>query len=239
MLTVALITIAAVAIALAGVDRLLALIAVRQVARRLTTLLQATSAPAVRIAGVPFLTQLLSGAYRRVDVTVAAFRAGGMDIRGLTARLSQVRAPLRLLLAGGPMGGRGLPADRRLGGRGLPADRRLAGGGLVAGEVSAIATIPLAAISERLPPGLVLRRQGTEFAISGFVMLMPVSGTLAVKADRQQICVVPKMLGVPSLVGFVMTLTGLPPQLAIDKLRVTDAGLEITMRGENVDLGPG
>jgi hypothetical protein len=227
VLTVALITIAAVAVALAGVDRLLALIAVRQVARRLTTLLQATSAPAVRIAGVPFLTQLLSGTYRRVDVTVAAFRAGGIDIRGLTARLSQVRAPLRLMLAGGPMGGRGLPADR------------LAGGGLVAGEVSAIATIPLAAISERLPPGLVLRRQGTKFAISGFVMLMPVSGTLAIRADRQQIWVVPKMLGVPSLVGFVMTLTGLPPQLAIDKLRVTGAGLEITMRGENVVLGPG
>ena len=82
MLTVALITIAAVAAALPGVDRLLAFIAVRQVARRLTTLLQATSAPAVRIAGVPFLTQLLSGAYRRVDVTVAAFRAGGIDIRG-------------------------------------------------------------------------------------------------------------------------------------------------------------
>ena len=228
MLTVALITIAAVAAALAGVDRLLALIAVRQVARRLTTLLQATSAPAVRIAGVPFLTQLLSGAYRRVDVTVAAFRAGGIDIRGLTARLSQVRAPLRLLLAGGLMTGRGLPAGRGLAVRGL-----------VAGEVSAIATIPLAAISERLPPGLVLRRQGTEFAISGFVMLMPVSGTLAIRANRQQICVVPKMLGVPSLVGFVMTLTGLPPQLAIDKLRVTDAGLEITMCGENVDLGPG
>ena len=68
---------------------------------------------------------------------------------------------------------------------------------------------------------------------------MPVSGTLAVRADRQRISVIPKVLGVPSLVGFVIALPGLPPRLTIDTLDVTDAGLEITMRGENIDLGPG
>ncbi|HUZ52921.1 MAG TPA: DUF2993 domain-containing protein [Streptosporangiaceae bacterium] len=212
MLSVAVLTSAGVAVALAGVDRLLALVAVRRVARHLTTLLSATSAPVVRIAGAPFLTQLLSGVYRQVDVTVAAFRAGGMEFRGLTARLSRVRAPLRLLLAGR---------------------------GLVAGEVSAMATIPLSAIGDRLPPGLIVRRQGTELAVSGLVLLMPVSGTLAIRADRQRISVVPKVLGVPSLVGFVIALPGLPARLTIDTLDVTDAGLEITMRGENIDLGPG
>jgi DUF2993 family protein len=212
VLSVALITGAGVAVALAGADRLLALIAVRRVARHLTARLSATSAPVVRFAGAPFLTQLVSGVYRQVDVTLAAFRAGGMEFRGLTAQLSRVRAPLRLLLAGR---------------------------GLVAGHVNAIATIPLSAIGERLPPGLVLRRQGAEIAISGFVLLMPVSGTLAIRADRQRISVIPKVLGVPSLVGFVIALPGLPPQLTIDTLDVTDAGLEITMRGENIDLGPG
>jgi hypothetical protein len=211
VLSVALLAIAGVAVALAGADRLLALIAVRRVARHLTARLGATSAPAVRIAGAPFLTQVLSGVYRQVEVTLAAFRAGGTEFRGLTAYLSLVRAPLRDLLAGrGP----------------------------VAGDVRVTATIPLSAIGGRLPPGLVLRRQGTELAVSGFVLLMPVSGTLTIRADRQRICVVPKVLGVPSLVGFVITLPGLPPRLTIDTLDVTDAGLQITMRGENVDLGP-
>jgi hypothetical protein len=229
VLSVALFTGAGVAVALVGADRLLALIAVRRVARHLTERLGATSAPVVRIAGVPFLTQLLSGVYRQIDLAAGPCQTGGMELLGLTASLSRVRAPLRLLAtARGPAGARGTTA------RG-PAD---GGRGLVAGEVRAVATFPLSAVGDRLPPGLILRRQGTELAVSGFVLLMPVSGTLAIRADRQRICVVPKVLGVPSLVGFVIALPGLPPRLTIDTLDVTDTGLEVTMRGEDVDLGP-
>ena len=214
MLSVALITGAGVAVALVGADRLLALVAVRRVARHLTDRLGATSAPVVRIAGAPFLTQLLSGVYRQIDLAAGPCQTGGMELLGLTASLSRVRAPLRLLTTDG-------------------------GRGVVAGQVRAVATFPLSAVGDRLPPGLILRRQGAELAVSGFVLLMPVSGTLAIRADRQRICVVPKVLGVPSLVGFVIALPGLPSRLTIDTLDVTDAGLEVTMRGEDVDLGPG
>jgi hypothetical protein len=213
-----------VAVALTGADRLLAMIAVRRVSRHLSTRLHATSAPAVRIAGASFLTQALSGVYRQVDVTVTACRAGGLEFLGLTASLSRVRAPLRLLVAS-----RGVVASRAM----------VASRGLVAGQVRAMATIPLSAIGDRLPPGLILRRQGAELAVSGFVLLMPVSGSLAIRADRQRICVLPKVLGVPSLVGFVIALRGLPPGLTIDTVDVTDAGLEITIRGEDIELGPG
>ncbi len=219
MLSVALVTGAGVAVALVGADRLLALIAVRRLARHLTERLGATSAPVVRIARAPFLTQLLSGVYHQIDVTAGACQAGGMELLGLTASLSRVQAPLHLLAAA----------------RGTAA----AGHGLVAGEVRAVATIPLSAVGDRLPPGLILRRQGTELAVSGFVLLMPVSGTLAIRADQQRICVVPKVLGVPSLVGFVIALPGLPPRLTIHRLEVTDTGLEVTIGGEDIDLGPG
>jgi hypothetical protein len=70
------------------------------------------------------------------------------------------------------------------------------------------------------------------------MLLMPVTGTLAISADRQRISVVPKVLGVPSLMAFVIGLPGLPPELTIDSVQVTDAGLEITLRGENVNLTP-
>ncbi len=46
------------------------------------------------------------------------------------------------------------------------------------------------------------------------------------------------MLGVPSLVGFVVALPGLPPELYIQALQVTDTGLEVTVSGDNVNLVP-
>jgi hypothetical protein len=217
VLGVALLSVAAAVVAVAGVDRLLAALAVRQAAWRVGALVGGGpaagpgSAPAVRIVRMPFLTQLAAGVYREVEVSLDALTAGGIEFRAVTARLSQVRAPLRLLLAGR---------------------------GLVAGQVSALATIPFSALTGRLPPGLVVRRRGTELGVSGSVLLMPVTGTLAVGADGQRISVIPKVLGVPSLVAFVIALPGLPPELAIDSLRVTDAGLEITVRGANVNLTP-
>jgi hypothetical protein len=159
--------------------------------------------------GTPFLTQLATGVFREVVVSLDRFIIGGVEFRACTARLRRVRAPLRLLLAGR---------------------------GLVAGQVSALTTIPFSALTSRLPPGLVVRRQGAELRVSGSMLLMPVTGTLAISADRQRISVVPKVLGVPSLMAFVIGLPGLPPELTIDSLQVTDAGVEIMLRGENVNL---
>ncbi len=209
MLGVALISIAAAAVAVTAVDRLLAMTAVRQIARRVSPLTGPALALEVRIAGAVFLPQLVAGVYREVEVTVAACTVAGIEFRTLTARLSGVRAPLRLLVSGR---------------------------GLVAGQVNALATIPFSAIGSRLPPGLVVRRHGAELRVSGWVLLMPVAGSLAIRAGGQRICVIPKVLGVPSLVGFVLALPGLPPELVIDGVRTTDAGLEITVRGENVKL---
>ena len=211
MLAVVLISGAGLAVALAGADRLLAAVVGRGAARRLAAVLGSGSGAEVRITNAPFLTQLAAGVYREIEVTAAAFTAGGIEFGGLSARLSQVRAPVRRLLA-----------------------RR----GLVAGQVTAIMTMPLSVLADRLPRGLELRRQGADLAISGWALLMPVTGTLAVTADGQRISVVPRVLGVPALVGFVVALPGLPPELSIKALQVTDTGLEVTVSGKNVNLVP-
>lgn len=112
-------------------------------------------------------------------------------------------------------------------------------GGVVAGAVTATAAIPLTQIADRLPPGLVLRPHGGELRVSGMVLLVPVSGTLALRPDGQRIAVVPKLLGVPSLLGFVIPLPGLPPGLVIGSLRIGAGGVELTLAGENIPLGPG
>ena len=211
MLAVVLISGTGLAVALAGTDRLLAVVVGRGAGRRLGAVLGSGSGAAVRITSAPFLTQLAAGVYREIEVTAAAFTAGGIEFRGLSARLSRVHAPVRRLLA-----------------------RR----GLVADQVTAIMTIPLSVIADRLPRGLQLRRRGADIAVFGWAPLMPVAGTLAVTADGQRISVVPRVLGVPSLVGFVVALPGLPPELCIEALQVTDTGLEVTVSGDNVSLVP-
>jgi LmeA-like phospholipid-binding len=200
---------AGLAVLAGGTDRLLASAAGREVARRAERMLGAGSAPIVRIMSAPFLTQLVAGVYREVKVSAQTCTIGSLEMHGLTVRLSQVRAPLRRLLAAR---------------------------GLIAGCVTATATIPFSVLTARLPPGLVLRRNGTDIGISGWIRLMPVAGTLAVAADGQRISVVPKVLGVRGLVGFVIALPGLPPELMIHALQVTDAGLEVTVAGDEVVL---
>jgi len=203
--------VAAAAAAVAGLDRLLAAIAVRRIAARVTALTGADRRPVVRFAGAAFVPQLVTGTYSEIEVIVPACSIGGIEFCALFACLSLVRAPLRLLLRGR---------------------------GLVAGQVSARATIPFAAIAGRLPAGLAVRRHGAELRVCGSVLRLPVSGTLAVTADGQRISVVPRVLGVPSMVGFVLALPGLPRELTIDLVRVTDAGLDISMRGDEVKLTP-
>jgi hypothetical protein len=194
-----------------GLDRLLVAVAVRRVAGHVAALTGAGSPAVVRFAGAAFLPQLLRGVYREIEVTLAACTAGGLDLRAVTARLSLVRAPIRLLLRGR---------------------------GLVAGQVSGQATIPFSAIASRLPAGLEVHRHGEQVRVRGTVLRMPVAGRLAVTSDGQRISVVPGVLGVPSLVGFVLTVPGLPRELTIDAVRVTDAGLEISMSGDEVILTP-
>lgn len=211
MLGLVLLVVAAAVAAATGLDRLLATIALKQIARRVSAVTGASCPPVVRFAGRAFLPQLLAGVYREVRVGLAACSAGGIEFRTLTACLAGVRAPLASLLRGR---------------------------GLVVGQLTAQATIPFSTIAGRLPPGLAVSSRGAELRVGGSVPLMPVAGTLAITADGHRISVVPSVLGVPGLVGFVFTLPGLPRELMIDAVRVTDAGLEITLRGDEVKLPP-
>lgn len=197
-------------VAVPVLDRLLALITVRRVAQRIAVTSETMSPPDVRVAGASFLAQLLAGRFREVLVAVPAFAAGGVAFLGLTARLTDVRAPLRELRAGGR---------------------------LVAGRVSATTTIALSELDGRLPLGLTLTRHGGELRITGSVLRVPVSGVLGVTAEPRRICVTPRVLGVPSLLGFVIALPGLPAEMVIDSVRVAPSGLEVRLSGENVALG--
>ena len=214
MLT-AVIAIVAVALALAVSDRVTARLVTRRVARRVAQLVTSAEGagqpPRITVAGVPFLTQFLAGRYRRVDITMAAFAMNGVEFSSLAATLTGVRAPLRPLLAGD---------------------------GLVAGTVAAAVTLPLAVLARRLPAGLTVGAKDGDLRISGTMLLLPVSGRLAVTAEPRRLCFTPLGVGrIPALVGFVLAVPGLPDRLSIEAVRVTAAGLVVSLGGTDVVLG--
>lgn len=200
---------AAVVAAVVAADRGLAALAMRVLARRLAAASPPGAASKVTVARAPFVPQVVVGRYRDVEVRLDSFEAGGLDFADLRARLSGVRAPLRTLLSGD---------------------------GLVVDQVTAAVTLPFRVLADRLPQGLTLRSHGDDLRVVGSILLMPVSGVLAVKAEPRQITLTPKVVGVPALVGFAVSLTDMPPELAVTSVRVTGAGLRVSVQGRDVRL---
>jgi DUF2993 family protein len=78
---------------LALADRLSALAAQHVVAQRIQEDQTLAVRPDVSITGFPFLTQLVSGRYHRVDVTVRDLRRGSLDVARVVAHLYGVGLP--------------------------------------------------------------------------------------------------------------------------------------------------
>lgn len=210
MLTAVLLTAAGIIAALTVVDRVLAIVVVTRVSRRIAAVSKARSVPSVRLSA-PLLTQLIAGVYRDVQISVPAVAIGDIEFIDATAALAQVRAPL---------------------------GRLLAGGGLVAGQVTATATVPFLALGDRLPPGVSVSQHRGELRVTGSVLRVQVSGMLGVRSEPQRIVLTPKVAGIPALVSFVLALPGMPPELTIRSVLVTDRGLEVTVAGYDVWLAP-
>lgn len=169
---------------------------------------RAGAVPDVRIGG-SFLIQLIGGRYREVRLRAAAFTAGGVEFGGLDASLTNVRAPLRGLLAGR---------------------------GLVASEIKATVAIPFSALSQRLPPGFAFRRRGRELAIHGSALMVPVTGTVEISADLRRISVNPRVAGIPSLIGFRIDLPAMPAAVEVTSISVGETALTVTMAGRDVHI---
>jgi hypothetical protein len=203
-----LVAVAVVAAALVGLDRLGARIARRRVAELIGAAWSTAAAPDVRIGG-PFLPQLIAGRYRQVSLSVPGFTAGGFAFGGLHASLIRVQAPMRGLLAGR---------------------------GLVVGEMTATVAIPFSSLSERLPPGFAVRRDGAELAVHGWALAVPVTGTVEISADLRRVLVNPRVAGIPSLVGFRVELPAMPAAVEITSISVADSAVTVAMGGHDVRL---
>lgn len=84
--------------ALVVVDRVADAAAQRDVASRIKASEDLSARPDVDIRGFPFLTQLVSGRYDDVDVTIRGLHAGPLPIDHITARLTGARVPFSAVL---------------------------------------------------------------------------------------------------------------------------------------------
>ncbi len=209
------ISLAVLVVLLVAVDRVAVAVAETKISDRMAASYQLSAKPGVTIQGFPFLTQVIAGDYREVDVSVSRVSVGSIGLTGLHARLDGVHASLAQLLRGGMSA--------------VTADR-----------ASGSAVIPYRELAGWLPHGIRLSRAGRDVRISGSVhvlgMRVPLSGTATPSVTGNGIRVVPHGLtvasgltlpagAVASRVGVVIPLTNLPLHLRVASVAVTGTGL--------------
>ena len=209
-----LITIPVLIALLAVLDRALAAAIAVRIGERVAVANDLRARPSVQVLGFPFLTQLASGDYHEVSVTLGSVTAGGVELAELDARFTGVHASLRKILWPGL-------SD------------------ITAEHASATALVPFTALSQRLPPGLTLSQAGSQLRVISTVLGVPVPGTLALSVSADGITITPRLSGMPALVGFVIPLRALPLRLAVTAVSVTDQGLRVSAAGRNVRLAAG
>ena len=209
------ISLGVLAVLLVAADRVAAAVAESNISDRVAASYQLPARPGVTIQGFPFLTQVLTGDYREVDVSAGRVAVGSIGLTQLHARLDGVHASLAQLLQGGMSA--------------VTADR-----------ASGSAVIPYPELAGWLPHGIRLSRAGQDVRLAGSLHLLgtriPLSGTATPSVTGEGIKVVPhgftvgSGIGLPagavaSRLGVVIPITNLPLHLRIASVAVTGTGL--------------
>ena len=209
---------------LVAADRVGAVVASHEIASQVQTAYNLPSKPSVTVRGFPFLTQVASGDYHEIDVSMPSLSANGVQVNALTARLTGVRAPLSALLGHGSSS-------------------------ITAAQVSGSGTVPFTSVRSRLPRGVQLSQDGGAVRLSGTVsylgVTVPVSADAVLSATGTGIVVTPTRVSVPSgssalssvIAGqfrFVVPVTGLPLHLAVSSVSVVPGGVRVSVSAANV-----
>jgi len=223
------ISLAVVALLLVAADRVAAAVAEGKISDRVAASYQLPAKPQVTIRGFPFLTQVVTGDYREIDLSVGRVSVGSIRLTQLRARLYGVRAPLGRLLRGGTAT-------------------------VTANRAAGSAVIPYSELSGWLPHGLRLSRAGRDVRVAGSVRVLgtrvPLSGTVAPSVTGGGIKVTPRNLTVPGglalpagalagRLGAVIPLTNLPLHLQIASVAVTASALRAGASARDVQFAGG
>lgn len=222
-----------VVIVLAGLlvvaDRVAVVVADRQVAGRVQSAYNLSSKPSVSVQGFPFLTQVASGDYHQINVSIGSLSTDGVQVNGLTAQLSGVRAPLSDLLGHGSSS-------------------------ITATQVTGSGTVPFSSVRSHLPRGVQLSQDGEALRLAGTVsylgVTVPVSADATLAVDGSGIAVTPTRISAASassalssvIAGqfrFVVPVTGLPLHLAVRSVSVVPGGVRVGASATDVAFTSG
>jgi len=222
-----------VVVVLAGLlvvaDRVAVVAADRQVASRVQSAYNLSSKPSVSVQGFPFLTQVASGDYHQIDVSIGSLSTDGVQVNGLTAQLSGVRAPLSDLLGHGSSS-------------------------ITATQVTGSGTVPFSSVRSHLPRGVQLSQDGEALRLAGTVsylgVTVPFSADATLAPDGSGIAVTPTRISVASgssalssvIAGqfrFVVPVTGLPLHLAVRSVSVVPGGVRVGASAADVAFTSG
>ena len=111
-----LIALVILAVLLVVLDRAGLVIAQREIGSRVQSAYRLPARPGVSVRGFPFLTQVASGTYQQINVSIKSASAGGVQLENIDATFTGVHAPLSLVFG---QSGNGVNArrERRLGSR--------------------------------------------------------------------------------------------------------------------------
>ena len=211
-------------------DRISLYIAERQASKTIQAAFSLPQRPGVSIHGFPFLTEVISGQYQQVDVSVGSLMRNNVPVQNLDAQFTAVHAPFRQMLFGGS-GASTVSADQATG----------------------TATVPYSAVNQQLPNGVTVSGNGSDLKMSGTSSFLgrqvPFSATAAVSATGTGIKISPSHItldgqtGVPASALGPLTVTipvsNLPMHLSVNSARPTPTGLQVAVSAQNVQVeGP-
>ncbi len=210
-------------------DRVAVVVADRQIASRVQSAYNLPSKPSVSVTGFPFLTQVASGDYHQIDVSIGSLSTDGVQVNGLTAQLNGVRAPFRDLFGHGSAS-------------------------ITAAQVTGSGTVPFSSVRSHLPRGVELSQDGEALRLAGTVsylgVTVPVSADATLAPDGSGIAVTPTRISVASgssalssaIAGrfrFVVPVTGLPLHLVVRSVSVVPGGVRVGASAADVAFTSG
>jgi carbon monoxide dehydrogenase subunit G len=202
---------------LIAIDRASVLLAEREIGTRVQSAYDLPARPGVSVHGFPFLTQVASGHYQEIDVSIKAAKADGVQLRNIQARFTGVHAPLSLLF--------GQNSAQ-----------------VTASQATGTAVIPYSQVERRLPGGVTLSADGNSLRVTGKTPLGTIDGTARLSVTKSGISVSPEHVTVngvsagslASRFTFAIPVGALPLRLTVTSVHAGPDGLVVAAAGHDV-----
>jgi hypothetical protein len=209
-------------VVLIAIDRAGVLLAEREIGARVQSAYDLPTRPDVSVHGFPFLTQVASGNYQEIDISINAAKADGVQVRDIHARFTGVHAPLSLLF--------GQNSAQ-----------------VTATNATGTALIPYSQVERRLPGGITLSGDGSSLRVTGKTPLGTIAGIARLGVTKSGISVSPEHITVDGVSAgalasrftSVIRVGELPLHLSVTAVHPGHDGLVIAVAGHNVAFAHG